>query len=148
MLHLRRRHLSSCKHRSSSYLKCQCPIWVVGKLGEEFIRRSLDTRNLERAEQLRREIEAGKMRAHEVPIKTAVTKFVDDVERRCKSETHRKYKYVMSDFEERYKDKTVPDHGSGSSGLCKELDALAFFSSKTNRASEGILLILRREQMA
>ena len=48
------------------------------------------------------------MRAHEVPIKTAVTKFVDDVERRCKSETHRKYKYVMSDFEERYKDKTVP----------------------------------------
>jgi integrase len=49
---------------------------VVGKLGDQFIRRSLDTRNLERAEDLRREIEAGSRRVSEMTVKAAGERFL------------------------------------------------------------------------
>lgn len=99
MLHLRRRHLKECKHRDSTFLKCKCPLWVVGNLDGKFLRKSLDTRNLERAEMLRREIEAGDRRVDGVSVKEAVQRFLADAEaRKLKEPTLRKYKQIMGEF--------------------------------------------------
>jgi len=62
MLNLRRRHLSQCSHRDSRYLKCKCPLWAIGSLNGKFIRKSLDTQNVERGTFLIREMEVGKSR--------------------------------------------------------------------------------------
>src|SRR5438067_10140536 len=71
-----RRHVSSCPHRAGSYLKCKCPLWVMGTQEGKFIRRSLDTRNLERAAQRIREIELGKGRGRAVLLSEAWDRFV------------------------------------------------------------------------
>jgi integrase/recombinase XerD len=42
MLRLYRRHKVSCSHRSETYRRCQCPIYVKGTLGGESVRESLD----------------------------------------------------------------------------------------------------------
>lgn len=49
MLHLFRRHLKGCKHRSRAYRRCQCPIHVQGTLGNHLIRQSLDQTNWDAA---------------------------------------------------------------------------------------------------
>jgi integrase/recombinase XerD len=99
MLHLRRRHLKSCSHRASAYLKCKCPLWVVGKVDDKFIRRSLDTQNLEKAEMMRREIEAGTRHMDGVSVSVAVERFLADAEaRHLKEPTLRKYRQVMNEL--------------------------------------------------
>ncbi len=49
MLRLIRRHLKTCKYRSSRYRRCGCPIHVYGTLGGEKIRRALDLTSWEAA---------------------------------------------------------------------------------------------------
>jgi integrase len=99
MLNLRRRHLSSCTHKHSAYLKCRCPIWVVGALDGTFIRKSLDTRNLEKAESMRREIELGKLALERVSVSEASERWIADCEaRQLKPQSIRKYKEVKSEL--------------------------------------------------
>ena len=99
MLNLRRRHLSSCTHKDSAYLKCRCPIWVVGALDGAFIRKSLDTRNLEKAESMKREIELGKLALERVSVSKACERWIADCEaRRLKPQSIRKYKEVKNEL--------------------------------------------------
>src|SRR5437764_65982 len=51
MLSLYRRHLKKCPHQSKGreYMKCSCPIWRDGYLNSEDYRRSLKTRDWQRA---------------------------------------------------------------------------------------------------
>ncbi len=82
MLHLYRRHRTSCSHRSATYRRCQCPINVQGSLGNETIRESLNLTSWEAAGQLIAEwTRAGKIRpigSDEKPITDAVRAFIDD----------------------------------------------------------------------
>lgn len=108
MLHLRRRHLSSCERRNSAYLKCKCPIWVVGKLDGQFVRKSLDTRNLEHGEFLRREIEAGVRAITGTPVMQACDAFVKDAEVRGLGEqTLKKYRQVMKEFKAEFEGRAL-----------------------------------------
>lgn len=51
MLNPYRRHGRSCAHRGEGrkYRRCRCPIWVEGLLGDQPIRKSLGTRDWDRA---------------------------------------------------------------------------------------------------
>src|ERR1035438_2170682 len=108
MLHLRRRHLKICAHRNSAYLKCKCPLWVVGNLDGKFLRKSLDTQNLEKAEMMRREIEAGTRHVDGVSVSVAVERFLADAEaRHLKEPTLRKYRQVMGEFKGSFSGRAV-----------------------------------------
>lgn len=82
MLKAYRRHVKPCPHRTSFYLKCRCPLWVMGTLAGKFVRRSLDTRNLERAGFLLREIEDGARSLDVVTVEKACGRFLSDCEAR------------------------------------------------------------------
>ena len=60
MLTAYRRHIKTCAHRSDArkYRRCRCPIWADGFIGREEIRKSLDTRDWEKAQGIVREWEA------------------------------------------------------------------------------------------
>jgi integrase len=60
MLTTYRRHIKTCAHRSEGrkYRRCRCPIWADGFIGREEIRRSLNTRDWEKAQGMIREWEA------------------------------------------------------------------------------------------
>jgi len=45
MLRPYRRHEKSSPHRSATYRRCTCPVWVDGTLERRRVRKSLDTRN-------------------------------------------------------------------------------------------------------
>jgi len=59
MLNIYRRHVKTCLHRSEGarYLKCSCPIWVIGEINGKTIRRTLKTRDMQRAIRLAERIE-------------------------------------------------------------------------------------------
>jgi integrase/recombinase XerD len=52
MLTIYRRHLKNCGHRNEgrNYRRCRCPIWVDGFLRNQDVRRSLGTRDWEKAQ--------------------------------------------------------------------------------------------------
>ncbi len=52
MLKPYRRHLKGCPHRSTTYRRCTCPLWVGGYVDGRRIRKSLDTRYWKHAEEL------------------------------------------------------------------------------------------------
>lgn len=60
MLTIYRRHIKTCAHRSEGrkYRRCRCPVWVDGFLGREELRKSLTTRDWEKAQGIIREWEA------------------------------------------------------------------------------------------
>src|SRR5215469_1703474 len=60
MLQPYRRHLKNCEHRKEgrSYRRCQCPIWVEGVLGRDYLRESLSLRDWTKAQERIREWEA------------------------------------------------------------------------------------------
>src|ERR1700721_4864160 len=104
MLQLRRRHLTSCPHTSGVYLKCRCPIWVVGALDGKFIRKSLDTANLEKAEGLRRQIEAENGIIERVNVEEACDRWIADCEARpLKPPSFRKHKEIKNNRAARFK---------------------------------------------
>src|SRR3972149_5692375 len=57
MLRLHRRHLKSCPHRSLSYRRCKCPVWIMGSLDGKRIRRALDTTSWDAGEEILRELD-------------------------------------------------------------------------------------------
>src|ERR1700692_1327722 len=92
-----RRHLKACSHTDQNYLKCKCPLWVMGTHNGEFLRRSLDTRNLERAHELIREIEMGKV--VRMPIGDACDRFIAQGEANGLSkDTLNKYRLLKREF--------------------------------------------------
>jgi len=86
MLTIYRRHLGSCAHRSRSYRRCSCPIWVQGTLGGETIRRALDVTSIEAASNLVNQWNAagsiGTVKEEPARIEMAVTKYLDDARAR------------------------------------------------------------------
>jgi site-specific recombinase XerD len=59
MLNLYRRHLSKCPHRAKggNYVKCSCPIWADGEIDGKRYRKSLQTRDWQRALRKKGELE-------------------------------------------------------------------------------------------
>ena len=99
MLRAYRRHLEKCPHSSSAFLKCRCPLWVMGNFDGRFVRRSLDTRSLERAGQLIREIEDGKRKLDSISVSDAASRFVTDAEaRELSPATVKKYRHVEKEM--------------------------------------------------
>ena len=60
MLSVYSRHSPPCKSDDINYKRCRCPKWIDGILGADgpFIRRSAKTRNWEKAEEFKRELES------------------------------------------------------------------------------------------
>ena len=88
-----RRHSRDCQfyrraRRDSRSQKCQCPIWVQGSLGGEYLRRSLDLVSWQAAQDHVRGWEAsgevGVVKADVPNIALAVDRFFDDL----KSQAH------------------------------------------------------------
>jgi site-specific recombinase XerD len=96
MLQLRRRHLSSCSHKSGLYLKCKCPLWAIGTLDGRFLRKSLDTRNLEKATKLVAEMDVSKVQR--VSLSEACDRFIADCERRNSADTSAKYRLMIGEL--------------------------------------------------
>lgn len=100
VLALYRRHQAPCNHRSRRFRNCKCPIWVQGSLRGEYVRRSLDLRSWEAANDLVRGWEAsgevGVIKPEVPTVAEAVTKFIDDATaRHLAGETIRKYKSLL-----------------------------------------------------
>ncbi len=87
MLTIYRRHIKTCAHRlqGREYRRCRCPIWVDGFLEHEEIRKTLNTRNWEKAQEIIRDWEAEGRRAAEpepVTIAEAWEEFLADAKAR------------------------------------------------------------------
>ncbi len=84
-LTLWRWHARSCPHRGKGrrWTRCNCGIWVQGSLGGEWIKRSLNTRDLERKPQgsvhgWRASREVGLVRVDVPTIEQAVARYFED----------------------------------------------------------------------
>jgi hypothetical protein len=80
VLAIYKRHASPCPQKSRQYRPCNRPCWVEGTVEGKYYRKSLKTRNWERATKLAREIEEGKK--PRVTITEATDAFVRDAEAR------------------------------------------------------------------
>ena len=99
MLNPYRRHVKSCPHRSDGrkYRRCRCPIWVDGTLDGHDVRKSVQTRNWEKAQAMIRDWEANGGRGDDNPIPTvaeACGDFIADAEARKLTEAT-VYKYSL-----------------------------------------------------
>src|ERR1035441_7556635 len=87
MLIIYRRHLKDCEHPSEgrSYRRCRCVIWADGSVGGVEIRKSLHTRDWQKAQDIVREWEAEGQQVKEaqpITVKEACDKFMADAEAR------------------------------------------------------------------
>ena len=72
MLFLYKRHTRQCGHRSRTYRKCKCPIWVQGIVDDIPVRKSLGLISWDRADEKRRELEEGE----HIQIEAATRNFI------------------------------------------------------------------------
>src|ERR1700730_14430630 len=111
MLTIYRRHQKKCEHRDKcrSCRRCLCMIWVDGTVGGVEIRKSLHTRNWQKAQDIVRQWEADgkqntKSKQSDAPVTVdqAWQDFLSDMEaRNLNVSTVRKYKLLsrrMQDF--------------------------------------------------
>ncbi len=103
MLTIYRRHLKSCEHRDEGrkYRRCRCPIWVDGFLTGAEIRKSLELKDWEKAQQKIREWEAvgtdAAQRQQNVLIEQTCEEFLADAEaRRLRESTLKKYRVLLN----------------------------------------------------
>src|SRR5262249_3108735 len=90
MLYPYRRHLAACPHKDkgSKWKKCDCPIWVTGRLASgRYLKESLDIRSWEGAQFKIREMETIDLLPKEeekpdIDVDDAVTKFLADAKAR------------------------------------------------------------------
>ncbi len=83
MLVLYRRHGRKCRHTGREYRRCSCAIWVDGTVGGREIRRTLKTRNWQRAQALVRKMEAeDKEPTERITVDKACQSFLDDAKAR------------------------------------------------------------------
>jgi integrase/recombinase XerD len=98
MLHLYRRHLAACPHRSMDYKKCKCPVWMFGSVNGKRVRKALDTASWGRAEEMLRELDPDD--AHEkITVAVAGERFIADCEsRKLGKETVGKYELLVNEM--------------------------------------------------
>ena len=111
MLTTFRRHRKECEHRTKGrkYQRCRCPIWVDGFVGDREIRKSLGTRDWQKAQETVREWEATANEPNSesglITISEACVKLEADAEaRRVNEATVYKYKLLfrqLKDFSSR-----------------------------------------------
>jgi site-specific recombinase XerD len=100
MLTTYRRHRKDCEHRGEGrkYRRCRCPIWVDGFLAGREIRKSLDTADWEKAQDIVREMEATgsepESTAEPLTIQLSGEKFLADAKARQLNEST-VYKYRL-----------------------------------------------------
>jgi integrase len=97
-----RRHKTKCPHKADRYYrKCRCVCHVEGTIEGKYRRESLKTRSWERAIELVRDIEDGKVEAAPVITLTHATKaFLADLQAQNRtSDTVRKYRLLFSHLE-------------------------------------------------
>src|SRR5579864_1686800 len=109
MLTIYRRHQKKCEHRGEgrSYRRCRCMIWVDGWLRGVEIRKSLRTRNWDKAQEIVRRWEAeGQFEGNSneasapITIKQAWQTFLADLEKRnLHASTIRKYRLLFRQME-------------------------------------------------
>jgi integrase/recombinase XerD len=108
VLHLYRRHLSTCGKRKRA-ASCSCPVWVQGRLHGQLMRKSLGIRNWESAQRIVREWEAGK-KAEVVSVDDAFTRYLTDCEaRHLRAETLRKYRLLGRELRELFGGRNIAD---------------------------------------
>lgn len=100
MLRLLRRHVKACKHQSTRYRRCACPIHVYGTLGGEKVRKALDQTSWEAATELiaawTESGQVGVVHAEVPTIVEAVEKFLADLKaQNLAPETVRKYNNLL-----------------------------------------------------
>ena len=103
MLTTYRRHRKDCEHRDEGrkYRRCRCPIWVDGFLDGHEIRKTLDTRDWEQAQDMIREWEAaGELPAGDgrepVTIERAKKEFLADGDaRKLRNSTLDRYRILF-----------------------------------------------------
>src|SRR5258707_1166208 len=84
MLTIYRRHKKNCTHRTEGreYRRCLCPIWADGMIGAADVRKSLRTRDWQKAQDYVREWEAReaepKATAEPMTIQVAKDKYLVD----------------------------------------------------------------------
>ncbi|MCX6595023.1 MAG: hypothetical protein NTV70_01485, partial [Acidobacteria bacterium] len=96
MLAVYRRHTASCPHagQGRAWLKCKCPLWADGILDGREMRRSLKTRNLQRAYADAERLEGGKVNPAK-PIADVLKEWLATMAERA-PETRKKYKRVAA----------------------------------------------------
>lgn len=100
MLTIYRRHRKSCSHRTEgrAYRRCQCPLWTDGMLGSKEVRKSLNMRDWQRAQDYVREWEARetepKSAAEPMTIEQSGEKYLIDAAARCLNDSTI-YKYRL-----------------------------------------------------
>jgi integrase/recombinase XerD len=104
MLNIYRRHLKSCPQTSMRYKRCKCPIWVVGRVKGEFVRKSLGVVNWEKAQRIVRDWEVEDLPPEEtVTIEKAADSFLQDAEsRHLKESSLAKYKLLFKELKALY----------------------------------------------
>ncbi|MBL0159623.1 MAG: tyrosine-type recombinase/integrase [Bryobacterales bacterium] len=114
MFTLYRRHVRSCQHHSDRfYRRCRCAMWIEGTGPGGYIRRSLKTSSWERAEVLRRELEAPSPGttlppAHEPTVREAAGKFyLESVARNLAPASLKKYR-AFCELLQRFGDRRCP----------------------------------------
>jgi len=102
MLTIYRRHRKDCEHREEGrkYRRCRCPIWVDGFLSGQEIRKSLETRDWEKAHDMIRQWEVKGIqdanRGRHVSIAQACDDFIVDAEaRNLRDKTVYKYSLLF-----------------------------------------------------
>ncbi len=160
MLKAYRRHRKQCRHsraaRSRELLRCDCPVWVDGRLKGERVHRSLGATDWQKGQQIVRDLEAEgtvlvpQREAEPVTIETAWTRFLTDIEvRKLHPSTIRKYRLLkrqMMEFAEakklnllaRFTTETLDDLRAtwkdGALSASKKLERLrSFFRFATKR---------------
>jgi site-specific recombinase XerD len=103
MLTIWRRHTSTCPFSSKgrNYLKCDCPIWADGYVdGKRVLRKSLDTRDLARANAKAAALVSPEKRIYR-SIAEATTAFLEHCESEgLKFSTYRKYRNTLAKLRE------------------------------------------------
>lgn len=107
MLTTYRRHLKTCKHRSEGrkHRHCRCPIWADGFIAGQEIRKTLRTRDWEKAQSMIRNWESegappGHREREATTIEQAKTEFLADGEaRKLKDSTLDRYRIIFRQLE-------------------------------------------------
>src|ERR1700733_10408672 len=113
MLRLHRRHLKSCLHRSLSYRRCKCPVWVFGSQNGKRIRKALDTSSWERGEEILRGLDPEES-PEKISIETACDRVIED----CKS--RHLAKEIIGKYELLTRELKVRSKGTGVKALSSD----------------------------
>ncbi len=101
-----RRHQKNCEHRDAGrgYRRCRCVIWVDGTVGGVDVRKSLHTRDWQKAQDIVRQWEAEGQRVEEaqpLKVKEACDKFMADAEARgLREPTLYKYRLLFRQLQD------------------------------------------------